>query len=162
MTQSEVIFDLIIVNLWLFFVWREHLVYACVNDDVVVFDRLNHDLILLLILLNICKLYQYGIQHFFTPFVSRFLTRRIHSVFSSVCILTSFIIISFLFQGMHGTHNMALSVHNLGRIQLDAAVYAFESFDLGTKQNTLPFKLFKLTPSLLLDFFYHLVLLMIA
>ena len=60
------------------------------------------------------------------------------------------------------THNMALSVHNLGRIQLDTAVYAFESFDLGTKQNTLPFKLFKLTPSLLLDFFYHLVLLMIA
>ena len=53
------------------------------------------------------------------------------------------------------THNMALSVHNLGRIQLDAAVYAFEAFDLGTKQNTLPFKLFKLTPSLLLDFFYH-------
>ena len=155
MTQSEVIFDLIIVNLWLFFVWREHLVCACVNDDVVVFDRLNHDLLLLLILLNICKLYQYGIQHFFTPFVSRFLTRRIHSVFSSVCILTSFIIISFLFQGMHGTHNMALSVHDLSRIQLNIAVHAFEALDLRSKENTFPFKQLEPTPSLFLDFFYH-------
>ena len=65
MTQFEVIFDLIIVNLWLLFVWREHLVCACVNDDFVVFDRRNHDLLLLLILLNICKLYQHDFLHFF-------------------------------------------------------------------------------------------------
>ena len=162
MTQSEVIFDLIIMNRWLFFVWREHLVCACVNDDLVVFDRRNHDLLLLLILLNICKLHQYGIQHFFVPFVSRFLTRRICSVFSSVCILTSSIIISFLITGMLVTHNMALSVYDLGRIQLDAAVHAFEALDLWTKQNTLQFKLFKLTPSLFLYFFYHLVLIITA
>ena len=116
MTQFEVIFYLIIMNLWLFFVWREHLFCACVNDDFVVFDRRNHDLLLLLILLKIFKLSHHGIQHFFNLFIFRLLTRRVRSVFSSVCILTSYIIISFLFQGMHGTHNMALSVHDLGRI----------------------------------------------
>ena len=61
----------------------------------------------------------------------------------------------FLITGMLVTHNMALSVHDLGRIQLDAAVHTFEALDLGTKQNTLQFKLFKLTPSLFLYFFYH-------
>ena len=155
MTQSEVIFDLIIMNLWLFFVWREHLVCACVNDDLVVFDRRNHDLLLLLILLNICKLYQYGFQYFFMPFVSRFLTRRVRSVFSAVCILTSYIIISFHFIGMLVTHNMALSVHDLSRIQLNIAVHAFEALDLWTKHNTLLFKHLKFSTSLLLDFFYH-------
>ena len=155
MTQSEVIFDLIIVNLWLFFVWREHLVCACVNDDFVVFDRRNHDLLLLLVLLNIFKLSQCGFQHFSNLFVFRLLTRPFRSLFSSVCILTSFIIISFLFQGMHGTHNMALSVHDLSRIQLNIAVHAFEALDLGSKQNTFPFKLLELTSSLFLDFFYH-------
>ena len=155
MTQSKVIFDLIIVNLWLFFVWREHLVCACVNDDFVVFDRCNHDLLLLLILLNICKLYQHGFMHFYKPIDLRFLTRRICSVFSSVCILTSYIIISFYFQGMLVTHKMALSVHDLSRIQRNIAVHAFEALDLWTKHNTLLFKLFKFSTSLLLDFFYH-------
>ena len=155
MTQSEVIFDLIIVNLWLFFVWREHLVCACVNDDVVVFDRRNHDLLLLLVLLNIFKLSQCGFQHFSNLFVFRLLTRRVRSVFSSVCILTSYIIISFHFIGMLVTHNMALSVHDLSRIQRNFVVHAFEALDLWTKHNTLLFKLFKFSTSLLLDFFYH-------
>ena len=155
MTQFVVIFDQIIVNLWLLFVWREHLVCACVNDDFVVFDRRNHDLLLLLVLLNIFKLSQCGFQHFSNLFVFRLLTRPFRSLFSSVCILTSFIIISFLFQGMHGTHNMALSVHDLSRIQLNIAVHAFEALDLGSKQNTFPFKLLELTSSLFLDFFYH-------
>ena len=61
----------------------------------------------------------------------------------------------FLITGMLVTHNMALSVHDLGRIQIDAAVHTFEALDLGTKQNTLQFKLLKLTPSLFLHFFYH-------
>ena len=72
MTQFEVIFDLIIVNLWLFFVWREHLVCARANDDVVVFDGRNHDLLLLKFLPKIIKLSQYGIQHFFMPIELRF------------------------------------------------------------------------------------------
>ena len=155
MTQSEVIFDLIIVNLWLLFVWREHLVCACVNDDFVVFDRRNNDLLLLLILLNICKLYQHGFLHFFKPIELRFLTRPFRSVFSSVCILTSSNIISFHFICMLVTHNMALSVHDLSRIQQNIAVHAFEALDLWTKENTFPFKLLELTPSLFLDFFYH-------
>ena len=67
MTQSEVIFDLIIGNLWLFFVWRDHLVCACVNDDLVVFDGRNHDLLLLKFLPKIIKLSQHGIQYFFMP-----------------------------------------------------------------------------------------------
>ena len=45
MTQSEVIFDLIIVNLWLFLVWRVYLVCACVDDDFIVFYRRHHDLL---------------------------------------------------------------------------------------------------------------------
>ena len=61
----------------------------------------------------------------------------------------------FFITGMLVTHDMALSVHDFGRIQLNAAVHAFEALDLGTKPNTLQFKLFKLTPSLFLDFFYH-------
>ena len=155
MTQSEVIFNLIIVTLYLFFVWREHLVCACVNDDFVVFDRRNHDLLLLLVLLNIFKLSQCGFQHFSNLFVFRLLTRPFRSLFSSVCILTSYIIISFNFQGMLVTHKMALSVHDLSRIQRNIAVHAFEALDFWTKHNTLLFKLFKFSKSLLLDFFYH-------